>query len=96
MDKVELADTLVSIEAGSALVTVTHISKLAHVTVHIGGVAVAVKRVGVYRFDAGHVDTGYIDADAPQLRVFRGQAEASPSNRHNENSCETRASSAAL
>jgi hypothetical protein len=72
MDNVELADTRVSIEAGSAVVTVSQIPKLARVAIHIGGVQVAMKSVGVYRLDAGHVD-----ANVPLLRVFKGQAEAS-------------------
>jgi hypothetical protein len=30
----------------------------------------------MYRFDTGHADTDRVDADAPRLRVFKGQAEA--------------------
>src|SRR5579863_9200337 len=43
MDNVELADTHVSIEAGSAVVTVSQIPKLARVAIHIAGVGVAMK-----------------------------------------------------
>jgi hypothetical protein len=70
MDSVELTDTRVSIEAGSAVVTVNQLPKPDHVEVHIGGAVVVMKGAGVYRLDAGSPDTG-----DPRLRVFRGQAE---------------------
>jgi hypothetical protein len=70
MDSVELADTRVSIEAGSAVVTVNQLPKPDHVEVRIGGAVVVMKGAGVYRLDAGSPDTG-----DPRLRVFRGQAE---------------------
>jgi hypothetical protein len=71
MDSVELADTRVSIEAGSAVVTVNQLPKPDHVEVRVAGVVVVMKGAGVYRLDAaGSPETG-----APRLRVFRGQAE---------------------
>jgi hypothetical protein len=51
------------------VVTVSKIPMLARVAIHMGAVVVAMKSVGVYRFDAGH--------NALWLRVFKGQAEAS-------------------
>jgi hypothetical protein len=46
MDNAELADTRVSIEAGSAVVTVSQIPKFARVAIHVGGVVVALKTLG--------------------------------------------------
>jgi hypothetical protein len=68
MDRVDLTDTRVSIEAGSAVVTVNQLPKLARVEIQIGGAVVAVKGDGVYRFDG--------DPSPPRLRVFSGQAES--------------------
>jgi hypothetical protein len=69
MDSVDLADTRISIEAGSAVVTVNELPKLVRVEIHIGGAVVAIKADGVYRFDA--------DSNMDALRVFSGQAEVS-------------------
>jgi hypothetical protein len=66
MDRVELADPQVSIETGSAVVTVFQLPKLNRVEIRVGGGVVVIKGEGVYRFDA----------DAARLRVFGGQAEA--------------------
>lgn len=68
MDRVLLTDTRVSIESGSAVVTVNELPKFDRVEIHIGGAAVAMKSNGIYRFD---ID----DAAGPRLRVFRGRAE---------------------
>jgi hypothetical protein len=75
MDGVELTDTRVSIEAGSAVVTVNQLPKLDRVEIHSGGAAVVLKGDGVFRFDAGRLETDRIDREAPRLRVFSGQAE---------------------
>jgi hypothetical protein len=92
MDSVDLTDTRVSIEAGSAVITVNRVSKLDRVEIHVGGAVVVMKSACVYRFDADR-----LDADTPRLRVFRGQAEAyreeeasSENGALKENSCETR------
>jgi hypothetical protein len=69
MDGVDLMDTRVSIEAGSAVVTVNQLPKLDRVEIHIGAAVVVMKSVGVYRFDADRAR-----ADASVLRVFSGEA----------------------
>jgi hypothetical protein len=63
MDNVELTDTRVSVEAGSAVVTVNDALKFDRVEIHIRDTIAAIDGPGVYRFDAD------------RLRVFRGQAE---------------------
>jgi hypothetical protein len=68
MDSVALTDTRVSVEGGSAVVTITELPKPDHVGIHIGGAVVAMKSAGVYRFDSDEVA-------GPWLRVFSGQAE---------------------
>lgn len=69
MDTVELTDTRLSIEAGSAVLTVQQAPKLDRVEIHIGSAAVAIEGVGVYRFDA--------NGGGPTARVFNGQAAVS-------------------
>jgi ferric-dicitrate binding protein FerR (iron transport regulator) len=68
IDNGELTNTRVSIEAGSAVVTVNQLPKLDRVEIHIGGKVVVMDGVGVYRFDADRRDTA-----AARLRVFSGQ-----------------------
>jgi len=69
MDSLSLTDAHVSIEAGSAVVTLSGAPKFDRVTIHIGGSVVAPRTAGIYRFDAD---------GTPLLRVFRGDAETSP------------------
>jgi hypothetical protein len=57
MDGVELTDTRISIETGSAVVTVRQLPKLDRVEIHIGSAVVVIKSDGVYRLDANHLDT---------------------------------------
>jgi hypothetical protein len=71
MDGVELTDTRISIQTGSAVVTVKQLPKLDRVEIHIGSAVVAMKSDGVYRFDFDR-----LDRSPPWLRVFSGQAEA--------------------
>lgn len=68
MDRVELTDTRVSIEGGSAVVTVNELPRPDHLEIQVGGAVVAMKSEGVYRFDTD-------GAAGPRLRVFSGQAE---------------------
>ena len=68
MDSVELTDTRVSVEGGSAVVTVNELPKPDHVEIYMGGAVVVMNSEGVYRFDAD-------EAAGPRLRVFSGQAE---------------------
>ncbi len=76
MDSVELTDTRVSIEGGSAVVTVNELPKPDHIEIHMGGAVVVMKSEGVYRFDDG-------ETAGPRLRVFSGQAEVHrEDNRH--------------
>jgi hypothetical protein len=70
MDSIDLTDTRVSIEAGSAVITVNQLERLDRVEIHIGGAVVVMKSAGEYRFDADRVP------DAPRLRVFSGRAVA--------------------
>jgi len=67
MDRVELTDARVSVEAGSAVVTVYQAPKLDRVEIGIGGAVVKMEGAGVYRFDSDGSDRG-------ALRVFSGQA----------------------
>lgn len=65
MEDVALTDARVSIESGSAVVTIQDMPKPDRVLIEIGGATVALKRDGTFRFDA-----------APsRLRVFDGRAE---------------------
>jgi hypothetical protein len=70
MDGVELTDTRISIETGSAVITVRQLPKLDRVEIHIGSAVVVMKSDGVYRFDADR-----LGGSPPRLRVFSGQAE---------------------
>lgn len=67
MDNVDLTNPRVSIEAGSAVITINELEKPARVEIRIGGGVVVLKADGVYRFDA--------DSLNPRVRVFGGQAE---------------------
>lgn len=66
MDSVDLVDTRVSIEAGSAVITVGQTPKFDRVEIDIGGAEVVLKGEGVYRFDGG---------GEPRMRVYAGEAE---------------------
>jgi hypothetical protein len=70
MDSVELTNARISIEAGSAVVTVRQPPNIDRVEIRIGGAVVLLKGDGLYRFDADS-----LGVDAPRLRVFSGQAE---------------------
>lgn len=80
MEGVELTDARVSIDAGSAVVTVYQAPKLDRVEIHIGGAVAMIKGAGVYRFDAGLPGANGFDSGAPWMRVFSGDAEASQEN----------------
>lgn len=49
MDRIDLADTRVSIEAGSAVVKVNDLPKLVRVEIHIGGAVVAIRSQKTWR-----------------------------------------------
>jgi hypothetical protein len=72
MDSAGLTDTRVSIELGSAVVTVTELPKPDHVAIEMGGAVVVMNSGGVYRFDSRSDND---EAAGPSLRVFSGQAE---------------------
>jgi hypothetical protein len=63
MDDVKLTDACVSLESGSAVVTVNYIVKTDRIRLIAGGSVIVMKQEGVYRLDAG------------RLRVFKGKAE---------------------
>lgn len=63
MDDVRLTDACVSLESGSAVVTVNYILKTDRIRFVAGGNVIVLKQTGSYRFDQG------------RLRVFKGQAE---------------------
>jgi hypothetical protein len=63
MDDVKLTDACVSLESGSAVVTVNYILKVDRIRLISGGSVILMKQPGVYRLDAG------------RLRVFKGKAE---------------------
>jgi len=63
MDDVNLTDACVSLESGSAVVTVNDILKTDRFRLIAGGSVIVMKQAGVYRLDAG------------RLRVFSGRAE---------------------
>ncbi len=71
MDSVALTDTRVSIDAGSALLTITRPLKFDRVEISVGGATIHPTSAGMYRFDAQRPN-----ARLPRLRVFAGQAEA--------------------
>lgn len=72
MDSVDLTDTRVTLEGGSAVIAVNNPPKLDRVEIHAGSGAVALKGDGVYRLDAEGPG-----ASAPRVRVYAGQIEVS-------------------
>jgi hypothetical protein len=70
MDNVNLTDACVSLEYGSAVITVNYILKTDHVRLVAGGNVIVMKQAGVYRLDIGRLDVGQ-----GRLRVFSGRAE---------------------
>jgi hypothetical protein len=70
MDDVNLTDACVSLESGSAVVTVSHILKTDRIRLLAGGSDIAIKKEGVYRLDLGRPDL-----PPGRLRVFSGRAE---------------------
>lgn len=65
MDDVNLTDACVSLESGSAVVTVNYILKTDRIRLIAGGSVIVMKQVGVYRLDIAQ----------GRLRVFNGRAE---------------------
>ncbi|HEY1759672.1 MAG TPA: hypothetical protein VGG72_30140 [Bryobacteraceae bacterium] len=65
MDDIKLTDACVSLDSGSAVVTVNYILKTDRLRLIAGGSVIVMKQPGVYRLDAS---TG-------RLRVFNGKAE---------------------
>jgi hypothetical protein len=65
MDNSKLTDACVSLESGSAVVSVNYILKVDHVRLISGGSVIVMKQTGVYRLDVAQ----------GRLRVFSGQAE---------------------
>jgi hypothetical protein len=65
MDDVKLTDACVSLESGSAVVTVNYILKTDRFRLISGGSVIVMKRAGVYRLDVAQ----------GRLRVFSGRAE---------------------
>src|SRR5271170_4978931 len=65
MDDVKLTDACVSLEAGSAVVTVNYILKTDRIRLVAGGSVIVMKQPGVYRLDVAQ----------GRLRVFSGHAE---------------------
>jgi hypothetical protein len=63
MDDITLTDACVSLESGSAVVTVNYIVKTDRIRLLAGGSVILMKQEGMYRLDAG------------RLRVFNGKAE---------------------
>jgi hypothetical protein len=70
MDDVKLTDACVSLESGSAVITVNHILKTDRIRLLAGGNVILMKQEGVYRLDMGR-----LDAAQGRLRVFSGLAE---------------------
>jgi hypothetical protein len=70
MDDVQLTDACVSLESGSAVITVNYILKTDRIRLLAGGNVIVMKREGVYRLDIGR-----LDVDQGRLRVFSGRAE---------------------
>lgn len=78
IDDITLTDPRLSLESGSAVVTVSYILKPDLVVVAIGGSEVALTRAGVYRFDVSLDATA--DRAAGKLRVYNGRAEVRRGN----------------
>jgi len=70
MDDVKLTDACVSLQSGSAVITVNYILKTDHIRLLAGGNVILMKQQGVYRLDVERSDVGQ-----GRLRVFSGQAE---------------------
>ncbi len=70
MDDVQLTDACVSLESGSAVVTVNYILKTDRFRLIAGNSVIMMKQAGVYRLDLGP-----LDAAPGRLRVFSGRAE---------------------
>jgi hypothetical protein len=70
MDDVKLTDACVSLESGSAVVTVNYILKYDHVRLVAAGSVIVMEQEGVYRIDVTQVDIA-----RARLRVFNGKAE---------------------
>jgi hypothetical protein len=65
MDDVKLTDACVSLESGSAVITVNYILKTDRIRLLAGGNVILMKQEGVYRLDVAQ----------GRLRVFSGRAE---------------------
>jgi hypothetical protein len=65
MDDVTLTDACVSLESGSAVITVNYILKTDRVRLVAGGSVIVLKQAGEY----------HLDVTQDRLRVFRGRAE---------------------
>jgi len=83
MDDVKLTDACVSLESGSAVVTVSYILKTDLVRLLAGGSVIVMKREGVYRLDvaqgrlrvfSGRAEVRRDDGSAAKITVRRGQA----------------------
>jgi hypothetical protein len=70
MDDIKLTDACVSLESGSAVVTVNYILKVDRIRLISGGSVIVMKQPGVYRLDVAQVDVAQ-----GRLRVFGGRAE---------------------
>ena len=70
MDDVKLTDACVSLESGSAVITVNSILKYDHVRLVAAGSVIVMEQEGVYRIDITQVDVAQA-----RLRVFNGKAE---------------------
>jgi hypothetical protein len=70
MDDVNLTDACVSLESGSAVITVNYILKSDRIRLLADGNVILMKRQGVYRLDVGRLDIAQA-----RLRVFSGRAE---------------------
>ena len=82
MDDVKITDACVSLESGSAVVTVNYILKTDHVRVVAGDSVIVMKQAGVYRLDVTQgrlrVFSGLAEVAARRLRRY-GHREARPS-----------------
>jgi hypothetical protein len=65
MDDIKLTDACVSLDSGSAVVTVNYILKTDRLRLIAGGSVIVMKKPGIYR----------VDASQGRLRVFSGRAE---------------------
>jgi hypothetical protein len=65
MDNINLTDACVSLESGSAVITVNSVLKTDHIRLIAGGNVIVMERAGVYR----------LDVTQGRLRVFSGRAE---------------------